>query len=112
MTTVGSYIVIRVSLNATRCSKLLCELHVASYILKESQKKIGEFSCIFEERPPNFVFTLIFRKNTLNAHAIYLLMQSNRVSTSITGVFFRKIGVNTQIGGLSSKMHENSPKYI
>ena len=24
---------IRVSLNATRCSKLLCELHVASYIL-------------------------------------------------------------------------------
>ena len=46
----------RVSLNATSCSTLLCELHVASYI--------GEFSCIFEERPTNFVFTPIFRKNT------------------------------------------------
>ena len=43
---------IRVSLNATSCSKLLCELNVASYI--PPPQKIGEFSYIFEERPPIF----------------------------------------------------------
>ena len=32
--------------------------------LKRHQKKFGEFSCIFEERPPIFVFTPIFWKNT------------------------------------------------
>ena len=32
-------------------------------MLKGHQKKVGEFSCIFEERPPIFVFKPIFRKN-------------------------------------------------
>ena len=32
--------------------------------LKRHQKKFGEFSGIFEERPPIFVFTPIFWKNT------------------------------------------------
>ena len=32
--------------------------------LKTYQKIFGDFSCIFEERPPIFVFTPIFRKNT------------------------------------------------
>ena len=99
--------------------------------LKRHNKEICEFSCIFEERPPIFVFTPIFQKNTpvIRVLTIFLMytfqicfvcvysieQHSSRctkkmVNTRITGVFFWKIGVITKIGGRrSSKMHEKSP---
>ena len=76
--------------------------------LKSHKRKLVSIHAFLRSGP------LIFRKNTLNAHAIYLLMQSNRVECQYPDYWriFPKIGVNTKKGGLSSKMCENSPNFF